>query len=544
MFENYAVLWDSIAQRRPDRPAIATADRTITYGELEQQASSVAAWLGDRGVSAGSRVAFFLHNTPEYIVALYACLKLEAVPVSLNYRYRGTEVAELLRVCEPDVLLCATTGVAVAQDALREVTGTSACPRSVVVIDGDQETRQDDVEWVPFDVVAAHPPAPLPPPSRDAELYIFTGGTTGTPKAVVWGIGDLLHIQQSSIYPPAGLQPPDTVEEAVELAIEGDVPRVTVLPLAPFIHATALFNAMNALVLGGTIVIFPRPSLDTREVVELLMSNDVTRLIIAGDAVAVPLLAELEQQLAGRESTLRSVISSGMRFSDETKRAFHRLGDVTIVDILASTEGGPYAMATTSREEELPARFRLTEDAVVLDADDREVQDRPGATGVLAYRGALPKGYLNDPEKTAESYPMINGVRHVRPGDYVRVEEDRFIEFLGRGSSVVNTGGEKVFPAEVEEVLLAHPAVTDAVVFGLPDERWGEQVAATVSVAAGAEVTEQELIDHVGRHLAGYKKPRTLIIEGSLERTPTGKLNMRAVKASALDRAAGRGDGR
>ncbi|WP_313823602.1 AMP-binding protein [Citricoccus sp.] len=564
MYENYAVLWREIARRAPGRWAVQSAGGSYTYGEFDDAADVVAEGLAERGVGSGSRVAFFLHNTAEYLVLFYACLKLEAIPVSINYRYLGAELAGLLAVAEPVVLVHAGGARATVEDALDRLAGTAGRPEVLIEVGGGRQpgtSRLPDPAEPDFpagsvggpgrsagreragvvhvcfeDLAAPDPDRTNSPrrfePGRDAELYIFTGGTTGTPKAVVWRIGDLLHIQQSSIYGPVGRDVPADVDAAVEIAVEGDLPPVRTLPLAPFIHATALFSAMNTLALGGTVVINPDPSFQAGDVARLIVGGEVTRLIVAGDAVALPLLDALEAELGGRESSLTSVISSGMRFSDDTKRRIHALGRVAIVDILASTEGGPYAMATTTRAEDLPARFRLSEDAVVLDDAQREVQGRPGAIGVLAYRGALPVGYLHDPVKSAETYPVINGVRHCSPGDYVRVGEGGFIDLLGRGSSVVNTGGEKVFPGEVEEALLEHPAVADAVVFGVPDPRWGEAVAAIVALEPGADVTERDLMEHLAGRVAGYKKPRTLVLRDSLDRGPTGKLNLSSLKAS------------
>ncbi|MEW1981693.1 AMP-binding protein [Citricoccus sp. NPDC079358] len=543
MYENYAVLWREIARRAPDRWAVRSAGGHYTYGEFDAAAASVAEDLAERGVGPGSRVAFFLHNTAEYLVLFYACLKLEAIPVSINYRYLGAELAGLLTVAEPVVLVLASGARAAVEDALDRLAGTAGRPELLIEVgdtgepEGPVGRERAGVVRVRFEELAAPGPgrstAPRRfEPGREAELYMFTGGTTGTPKAVVWRIGDLLHIQQSSIYGPVGRDVPADLNAAVGIAVEDDLAPIRTLPLAPFIHATALFSAMNTLALGGTVVINPDPSFRAGDVARLIESAGVTRLIVAGDAVALPLLDALEAELGGRGSSLTSVISSGMRFSDDTKRRIHALGRVAIVDILASTEGGPYAVATTTRAEDLPARFRLSEDAVVLDDAQREVQHEPGAIGVLAYRGALPVGYLHDPVTSAATYPVINGVRHCSPGDYVRVGEDGYIDLLGRGSSVVNTGGEKVFPGEVEEALLEHPAVADAVVFGVPDPRWGEAVAAAVALEPDADVTERDLMEHLAGRVAGYKKPRTLVLRDSLDRGPTGKLNLSRLKAS------------
>jgi fatty-acyl-CoA synthase len=222
-----------------------------------------------------------------------------------------------------------------------------------------------------------------------------------------------------------------------------------------------------------------------------------------------------------------------MRFSDETKGRLHDLGDITVVDLLASTEGGPYAVALTHGRADLPARLRLLPGAVVLDVQQREVQDTPGATGVLAFRGTLPQGYFNDPVKTAETFRTINGARHVVVGDWVEVLPDGYVELLGRGSSVVNTGGEKVFPVEVENALLTFPGIADAVVFGVPDPRFGEVVAATVVPDRGVELDLTAVEAHLAARLAGYKKPRRIFVRPTLQRSPHGKIDMRRLHQDA-----------
>ncbi|HEY4613990.1 MAG TPA: AMP-binding protein, partial [Citricoccus sp.] len=404
VYENYAVLWRRIAAACPGDAAVSDGVQTLGYGEFDRRAAAVAVSLRARGVGAGDRVAFCLHNTVEFLVGFFACLKLEAIPVSVNYRYRAREVEELLAVATPAVLVFSAASRASALEAV--ATLGSAGPRLLVevaeppggtAVPGDHSARCPDAV-VPFEAlldVETADRAELPDPGPGAQLYVFTGGTTGTPRAVVWEIGSLLQIQQTSIYPPVGLLVPTGLEEAVALATAPDRPRVVTMPLAPFIHATALFSAMNALALGGTVVIHPQPGLDAGAVAERIVRERVTRLIVAGDAVAVPILDALEPQVESGAGpgglALGSVISSGMRFSEETKRRLHRLGEVAIVDILASTEGGPYAMAVSRGEGDLPARFRLAEEAVVLDEGHRQVQDEPGATGVLAFRGPLPR---------------------------------------------------------------------------------------------------------------------------------------------------------
>jgi fatty-acyl-CoA synthase len=370
------------------------------------------------------------------------------------------------------------------------------------------------------------------------ELMVYTGGTTGRPKGVVWGMAELFEIQMFSIYGTLGLEHPSTMAEAVAIAVDPDVPHEVVLPLAPLMHGTALFNSMNALVTGGSVVMLPTARFDATEACRIIEKERVNRLIVAGDAVALPLVEEAEDHPTDW-SSLRNVMSSGMRFSDEVKARLHALTDLAITDLLASSEGGPYAVATSRAAEDLPAKLTLFPGAVVLDEHDHEVQDVDGAEGVLAYGGKLPKGYHGDPVKTAETFRVINGHRYVAAGDMVRVLGEGRIELLGRGSAVVNTGGEKVFPAEVEEALLEHPAVEDAAVFGIPDPRFGEAVVAVVALHPGLSATEAELSTHVGERLAGYKKPRRILIRSSLDRSPSGKLSMAKLKQAVVEQKAG-----
>lgn len=550
MYENHANIWQEIARQSPDRTALVGGGQRLSYAAFDESAGRAAAYLQRRGVGSGDVVAFYLHNTPEFLILFYACLKLEAVPAPMNYRYRAAEVVELVELSAPKALIYRASvrdEARAAQEQLLRSMGDRAPQVWVEVDDWAWSSAADQAgpksagpesagpesavrvqELLSFHRVLEHRTV-----DRDAELYIFTGGTTGRPKAVVWSLGGLMDIQVTSTYTPLGITPPETVEEAVGIATDAGTPHVVTLPLAPFIHATALFMSGNTLTVGGTVVVNPNPSLDAAAAAELTSAEGVTQLIVAGDAVAQPISEALAARPDRESLRLTSVMSSGMRFSDETKARLHSLGEVTIIDVLASTEGGPFAMGITRGEEDLPARFKLAPEAVVLDEQDREVQQTPGATGTLAFRGALPKGYLNEPEKSRETYPVISGVRHVRPGDYVQVDQGGHIEFLGRGSSVINTGGEKVYPAEVEEALLAHESVHDAVVFGLADRRLGEQVSAVVAVEDPEALTAEELQSWVGERLAGYKKPRRIAIRPQLERTPAGKLNMRRVKEVA-----------
>lgn len=526
MLGHYSSIWQAIGERDPDRTAVVTRSRTMTYGELAAEAGALARTLRDAGLRPGDAVMIDMYNRPEYLVALYACFSSGYAPVLVNFRFRAPELAQLLDDSTPSAILFPGSLGDVVVEALA-ITGRASVTTLVRVDDGDGDAIDGALAY--DEVVATPGELPAQPP-EGGELRIYTGGTTGRPKAVVWPAEVILDVQDYTIYRSIGLPSPSTLDDAVETALAPDTPRVALLPLAPFMHGTALFNAINALAIGGSVVIPDARRLDALDGVRLANEQRATRLIVAGDVVALPLV-EAAEELGVRLETVTSVMSSGMRFSEEVKRRLHAIGDLEILDLLAATEGGPFAVNVTRSADELPGRLQLMPGAVVFDADMNEVQGTPGARGILAFRGSLPTGYHGDEAKTRESFPVIDGVRHVMPGDWAEVLEGGAIELLGRGSSVVNTGGEKVYPAEVEEAILEHPAAHDAVVFGAPDPRYGERVVAVVELEPGASLTFEELTTHLNAHVAGYKRPKQVAFVASLERTPHGKLDMKRMRA-------------
>lgn len=521
---HYSDVWQAIAEALPERPAIVTRSDTISYSRFASEAGALAQHLVDSGVRPGDAVGILLYNRPEYLVALFACFATGIAPVPINYRYRAGEVAELLQDSGAAVLLFPTSLSGVAAAAAAEAQTGPA----LIQIDDGGALLDGAVDYT--DIIARGGTLPATPPAG-GELRLYTGGTTGRPKAVVWGTEDILDVQFYSIYGSAGLEYPQTMDEVVQVAASPDTPRTATVPLAPFMHGTALFTSLNTLVLGGTVIINASPRLDADEAVRLIIDEDATRLIVAGDAVALPIVEAAERAGLSQLGQVNSIISSGMRFSDTTKERLHRLGDITITDLLASTEGGPFAVSVTTGTDDLPGRLRLLPGAVVFDEAMHEVHCTVGARGILAFRGTLPKGYFNDEEKSRATFPEIAGIRHVMPGDWVQVLDDGCVELLGRGSSVVNTGGEKVYPVEVEDALLAHPGVADVVVFGLPNPRFGEVITSVVVLATGATVTEAELRGHLDPLLAGYKKPQHIVFHSTLERSPHGKIDMTRLKA-------------
>ncbi|WP_448808242.1 AMP-binding protein [Agromyces bauzanensis] len=522
---HYSDLWQGIAREDPDRLAIITRHDTVTYGRFAEEAGALARHLTERGLRLGDAAAMLLYNRPEYLTFMWACLSIGVAPVALNYRYRAGEVHALLIDSGSKALLVPTSLGEVAREA---AAGLEPAVEIITVDDGGDPgpgaLRYEDIIAEGGTMPAAAP--------RGADLRLYTGGTTGMPKAVVWNMDTLLVARRQSTWGVLGLTPPDDLEGAIRIAVDPATPRVVTLPLTPLMHGTAQSTTMGTLALGGTVVLHAAPRMDIDEALRLATTHRATRLIVAGDALGLP-FAEAAERAGGGLPHVESIFSSGMRFSDDVKRRLHQLGNLTIVDMLASSEGGPFAFGITRSVDDLPARFMITPGTVLLDEELNEIQAEDGALGILAFRGILPAGYYGDPEKTAENFPTIRGHRYVMPGDWARARGDGSIELLGRLSAVVNTGGEKVFPAEVEHALLEHPTVDDAVVYGMPDRRFGEVVSATLAPTPGMSIDIPELLAHLDERLAGYKKPRHVFVRDSLERSPTGKVELERVKADA-----------
>jgi 3-oxocholest-4-en-26-oate---CoA ligase len=356
---------------------------------------------------------------------------------------------------------------------------------------------------------------------------------------VIWRHGDLMGSMAARVFGPLGVPGlPATLGEAVRIVTcaraEDRAP--VMMPVVPLMHATGLFNSMGALLAGGRVVVGRRGGLDARHVWETVASQRVRSLVVAGNAVCQPLVDELSAaEKAGRPhdlSSLESIVSSGTAMSDRIKAALHERASVTITDAIASSEGGPFAFAVTSSLADLPARFFPAAATRVFTADGTPAVPGSGQVGMLAFSGPIPLGYYKDSGKTTATFRTIGGVRYTIPGDLVQVEADGAIRFLGRGSGVINTGGEKVHPQEVEDALLAHPDVTDAAVVGVPDDTWGERVVAVVATA-NRSLTEAGLQDMVRRRLAGYKVPRRVVLLPALPRTPSGKLEVSRVRRIA-----------
>lgn len=527
---------DAVSALDPGRSALVHGDRRRTWRELDDRASRLAGHLSGTGIGPGDRVGMGLHNSPEYLEAVLAVLKLRAVPVNVNYRYREAELAQVIELADLRAL--------VVDDALA-ATVEALAPRypslRAALVDDAAAARApaDGVVAGYEEAVSAADPLPRRERSPDDQILLLTGGTTGAPKGVVWDHAGVCQVV-SSAYRRAGVPVPadrdDVVAAAAAAVRDGSAP--VMLPASPLMHGTGFFFSIGNLLRGGCVVTLPQRGLDPKALWSAVQEHRVVELGIVGDAFAVPLLAELDRAAADGDpydlSSLRRVVSSGVRWSEENKRRLLRAGRFTVQDSIASTEGGPYGVSLAGPDpDSVRAEFTLPPNARVIAPDGTDVVPGSGQVGELASSGSLPLGYLDDPELTAAIFRTIDGVRYAVPGDAATVEADGTLRFLGRGSGIINTGGEKVFAEEVEQVLVEHPGVAEAAVVGVPDPRWGSQVTALVVPSGGAELTTEELAHHVGERLAGYKRPRSISVVPDLRRTPSGKIDRRWVKEQA-----------
>jgi fatty-acyl-CoA synthase len=520
---SFARAWATVAQLAPDRTALVCADRHLTFAAFDERATRLANVLRDKGLAPGDKVAIMCVNAPEYMEAFYAAQKIGCVPVNVNYRYVGAELAYLLENSDATAL--------VYHDEFASTVADAGGARVLLQVahDGDGTLLDGAADYE--QAIAAADATPLDyEPTGDDLVFLYTGGTTGYPKAVMWRSDDL-YVSLWQMARPA-TPPPD-----VAASISAGKQAATLLPACPLMHGTGLFITLSTLSGGGIVVLLDTPRLDAPAVWSAIEREKVAVCTIVGDAFARPLLAALDEQPERWDlSSLRAITSSGVTWSPETKRGLLKhLPGITLIDSLGASEGIMTRTETRARDDIAPARFKASDRLVVVTDDGEVAEPGDGKIGMLGVGGAIPLGYYKDDEKTAATFRTVHGRRYSIPGDYATVEADGTIRLLGRGSACINTGGEKVYPEEVELVLRAHPDVFDCVVVGLPDNRWGEMVVALVEPANGATLEPDALAAHARATLAGYKVPKRFVTLDSLQRSPAGKADYKLLRGLAQE---------
>jgi 3-oxocholest-4-en-26-oate---CoA ligase len=517
---NLADLFELAVDEWPDRTYIVDDHHRRTYRELDDRANRLAHYLAAQGVGPGSHVGIYALNRVEWVETLWAVFKLRAVWININYRYVEDELVYLFNDAGLDYLVVEpgyAARAAVAAPGLRQL------------VMGDHYEA----------ALAAHSPVrDFAPRSGDDRYVLFTGGTTGMPKGVVWRHEDVLMALGGGIDIRTG----DRVTAPEDFLTKGrNGFGLIAFPIAPLMHGATQWSVMGQSFVGNTTVL--RAKFEADDAWRTIEKEKVNLLMITGDAMARPLLDAFDAAVNGDTpfelSSLFAISSSAVLFSQTCKDQFlDRLPNLVITDAIGSSESGANGITIVSRGTTMAGGPTVTaaRDSVVLDDDLRPIPAGSTRIGRLARSGNLPIGYHNDPVKTAATFVVAaDGVRYAMPGDYARIESDGSITLLGRGSVSINTGGEKVFPEEVENALKGHAEVFDAVVVGLPDERWGQRVTAVVQPRDLARPPTLESIQaHCRNHIAGYKVPKSLVIVTEMLRSPSGKSDYRWAVAQAI----------
>jgi fatty-acyl-CoA synthase len=525
---NYADVYEAAADQRPGDDCLVQGDIRRTWGEVDRRADGVARHLLGAGLDRRTAVALYLFNCPEYLESTFAAFKAALVPVNTNYRYTADELHYLWDNADAAAVVFHGTFT----DTIAPI--RSRLPRIRTWLWVDDGSGPCPGWATDYELVASAPSERVFPPwGRDGDdlLLLYTGGTTGMPKGVMWRQDDLVVNLSANLPKPF----PDD-QASVDLGAWFDKPGRRLLPACPLMHGTGCFSALGTLSGGGAVVLLTNRRFDPVEYLDTIEREQVQATAIVGDAFAKPILRALDADPGRWDlSSLAGMISSGVMWSEETKKGLlgHHPG-MLLLDAFSSSEAlGMGRSVSGSGELARTARFQLGEDAIVLDETNNPLPPGSPEIGRLAVGGRQPIGYYKDDEKTARTFLQIDGKRYSCPGDFATVTDDGAIDLLGRGSVCINTGGEKVFPEEVEEALKTHEAVADAVAIGVPDDDYGEAVTAVVEVVEGAALDEPAVIAHVKERLASYKAPRRVVVVDSIGRAPNGKVDYKQLKIQA-----------
>jgi fatty-acyl-CoA synthase len=524
---NYGDILDGVDQIAPaGRAALIHGDRVISWGEFSARTNNLARAMLDGGAAPGDKIAFYMRNVPEYSEAIAAGFKARLTHVNVNYRYVDHELIYLLDNSDATVVVYSAEFAPHVETIRSELPGVK---QWIEVADGhpgsDHASRFNDL-------ASAGTGAPLSiERSPDDMLFLYTGGTTGMPKGVMWRHEDLWRVTGAGGNPRLGLGPSPDLESYLE-RLQAE-PAPVNLPLPPIMHGTGLLSCVTAMTHGGTAVTLTTRSFDPAVALAAIAEHRVTAVTIVGDAFARPMVETLDANIGKFDiSSVQYIGSSGVMWTRDVKAGLLRHNEnLVLADAFSSSEAIGLGTSIMTKDQEIEvARFTLGPSCKVFSEDLREIEAGSGESGMVGVTGFLPVGYFKDEEKTARTFPVIDGVRYSIPGDWVRVEADGSLTLLGRGSNCINTAGEKVYPEEVEEALKHHESVADALVVGLPDERWGQAITAVVSLNPGYELDEIGLREFARRELAGYKLPKRILAKDDLERAPNGKANYQVIR--------------
>lgn len=528
---NIADLFEVVADSIPDRLAAVCGEARVSYRELDDRANQLAHYLSSRGIGAGDHVGLYLYNCNEYLEGMLACFKIRAVPININYRYVDEELAYVIDNADMKACIHGREFIPALAAIRTQVTKLD------VFISRDDDTQEDlsllnavDYEEALNKQSSARDFAPR---SEDDLFILYTGGTTGMPKGVMWPHKALFF---AALGGNAAMHPDGPVKTPEELAgrVNGDNQAICA-PLAPLMHGACWWAALASMLAGRVTVLYPGRSFDPDEIWPLMAQEKVNIIALVGDAMAIPLLDTLKENPTTWDlSPLFVIGSGGAVFSKWVQEEYKQLfPNMIISNSFGSSETGMQGGDDGGKTEGL-GRIPRHAFADVITDDHRFVEAGSGEQGYLARGGHIPIGYYGDPEKTAKTFIEVDGKRWTLTGDLATVTEDGLIEVFGRGNNCINSGGEKIFPEEVEQAMKSHPAVLDALVVATPDERFGSKVTGVASLRKGKTLNLEGIKAHCREHVAGYKIPRELHVVDEIKRAPSGKPNYKWAQETAL----------
>jgi 3-oxocholest-4-en-26-oate---CoA ligase len=532
---NYGVMWKGIAQADPARPAQMFGDVVYSWGDFHQRSNALAVDMMAAGLSSQSKVAHYLYNCPEYLETTFASYLAGLVPVNTNYRYGPEEITYLFDNSDAEAVVFH----AVFADLCDQVRSQLPKVKRWYMVTDESGTKLPS--WaVDYNTIVSKQVAdvvPSTPLSDDDMLFLYTGGTTGMPKGVMWRQEDLLQVLGRGGNAITGVPPAESMDELIARVQPGGTGMKS-LVACPLMHGTGQFSAFINLSMGGCVITMPNRNFDPPLLWQTVQERGVNSIVIVGQAFAGPMLESLDANPdRWNLSTVIQMGSSGVMWSQENKNALlEHIPQMLITDSFGSSEAVGMGMSVAAKgAAPKTAQFALGPNCVVFSEDGQRVEPGSGESGLVAVGGAIPVGYYKDEVKTAQTFRMFEGRRWTVPGDWAEVNTDGTLHLLGRGSVCINTGGEKVFPEEVEEMVKTHSSVRDAVAVGIPDTRFGETICVVVEAEPGETPTLEELSAHVKLRLAAYKAPRNVVVISTIGRAPNGKVDYKRLKQHAID---------
>ncbi len=522
---SYGDILEAVEKITPeDQPALIHGDRVTNWGSFTRRTNNLARNLLASGVEPGEKIAFYMRNCPEYSEGIAAGFKAGLTHVNVNYRYIEQELIYLLDNSDATVVIYNSEFQHYVDEIKNQLLGVKLW---LVVDDGRTSAYEDMAN-------NGDGSSPNIKHSPDDLLFLYTGGTTGMPKGVMWRHDDLFQVLGAGGNARLGTPPCADLAELLERLKAN--PKTVNLPLPPLMHGTGLLSAVGAMAAGGTCITLTSRSFEPKLALENITKHKVTQVTIVGDAFARPMLEVLDENPEEYDISSVSVInSSGVMWTREIKAGLLKHNEnLLLSDAFSSSEAIGIGTSLMTKDQTIDvAKFSLGPNCKVFSEGLIEVKPGTGESGMVAVRGFLPVGYYKDQDKTDKTFKIIDGVRYSIPGDWVRVEDDGSLTLLGRGSNCINTAGEKVYPEEVEEALKFHDTVADALVVGVKDAKWGQSITAVVQPNEGCVIDELELKEFSRKHLAAYKLPKKILVKGNLNRAPNGKADYKSIQEYA-----------